>query len=95
VLPSRIVEDRDQGLPHGRRAVPDCGGSTGANCGPDSDRAPCRAIEDVLAADGRLPVGTGLRQDSIVDSPFKGDRTGEHVFTIDPHDPFVPGFLLW
>jgi proline racemase len=21
-------------------------------------------------------------------------RTGEHVFTIDPHDPLVPGFVL-
>jgi proline racemase len=21
-------------------------------------------------------------------------RTGEHVFSIDPHDPLVPGFVL-
>jgi proline racemase len=36
--------------------------------------------------DGRravLPQVTGM-----------ADRTGEHVFTIDPHDPLVPGFVL-
>ena len=21
-------------------------------------------------------------------------RTGEHVFSVDPHDPLVPGFVL-
>jgi proline racemase len=70
----------------------------------------------VLAADGRLPAGTVLRNDSIVGSTFIGTvlesididgrpavipqvtgmayRTGEHVFSIDPYDPLVPGFVL-
>jgi proline racemase/trans-L-3-hydroxyproline dehydratase len=70
----------------------------------------------VLAADGRLPAGTVLRNDSIVGSTFIGRvlesidvdgrpavipqvtgmayRTGEHVFSIDPYDPLVPGFVL-
>ena len=70
----------------------------------------------VLAADGRLPAGTVLRNDSIVGSTFIGTvlesidvdgrpavipqvtgmayRTGEHVFSIDPYDPMVPGFVL-
>jgi proline racemase len=70
----------------------------------------------VLTAEGRLPVGTVLRHDSIVGSTFTGTvlgtidvdgrpavipqvtgmayRTGAHVFSIDPHDPLVPGFLL-
>jgi proline racemase len=84
------------------------------------DRSPCGsgtcARLAVLAADGRLPVGTVLRHDSIVGSTFTGTvldtvevdggsavipqvtgmayRTGEHAFSIDPHDPLVPGFVL-
>jgi proline racemase len=84
------------------------------------DRSPCGsgtcARLAVLAADGRLPAGTVLRHDSIVDSTFTGTvlelvevdgrpavvpqvtgmayRTGDHVFSIDPSDPLVPGFVL-
>jgi proline racemase len=84
------------------------------------DRSPCGsgtcARIAVLAADGRLPIGTVLQHDSIVGSTFTGRvldtvvddgrsavipqvtgmayRTGEHVFSIDPHDPLVPGFVL-
>ena len=84
------------------------------------DRSPCGsgtcARLAVLAAEGRLPSGTVLRHDSIVDSTFLGRvvddvsvdgrpavvpqvtgmayRTGEHVFSIDPYDPLVPGFVL-
>jgi proline racemase len=44
------------------------------------------AVLDTLDVDGRravLPQVTGMAY-----------RTGEHVFTIDPHDPLVPGFVL-
>jgi proline racemase len=84
------------------------------------DRSPCGsgtcARIAVLSADGRLPVGTVLRHESIVGSTFSGSvlevvdvdgrravvpqvsgmayRTGEHVFSIDPQDPLVPGFVL-
>jgi proline racemase len=43
-------------------------------------------VLDVVDVDGRravLPQVTGMAY-----------RTGEHVFTIDPHDPLVPGFVL-
>ena len=39
-----------------------------------------------VAVDGRpavIPHVTGM-----------ACRTGDHVFSIDPHDPLVPGFLL-
>jgi proline racemase len=52
-----------------------------------------RAIEDaeaqglraVLCSEsrGHIPQVTGMAY-----------RTGEHVFSIDPHDPLVPGFVL-
>ncbi len=80
------------------------------------DRSPCGsgtcARLAVLAGEGRLPIGTVLRHDSIVDSTFTGTvldtvgstvipqvtgmayRTGQHVFSIDPDDPLVPGFVL-
>ncbi|MEV4313916.1 proline racemase family protein [Actinocrispum sp. NPDC049592] len=85
-----------------------------------ADRSPCGsgtcARLALLAAEGRLPAGTVLRHDSIVDSTFTGTvidtvdaggrtavipqvtgvayRTGQHVFSIDPDDPLVPGFVL-
>jgi proline racemase len=43
-------------------------------------------VLDTVAVDGRpavLPQVTGTAH-----------RTGEHVFTVDPHDPLVPGFVL-
>ncbi len=43
-------------------------------------------VLDTVEVDGReavLPQVTGTAH-----------RTGEHVFTIDPHDPLVPGFVL-
>ncbi len=43
-------------------------------------------VLDTVEVDGReavLPQVTGTAY-----------RTGEHVFTIDPHDPLVPGFVL-
>jgi proline racemase len=43
-------------------------------------------VLDTVDVDGRravLPQVTGVAY-----------RTGEHVFTIDPHDPLVPGFVL-
>jgi len=84
------------------------------------DRSPCGsgtcARLAVLAAEGRLPTGTTLRHDSIVESTFTGTvvdtvsvderpavipqvtgmayLTGEHVFSVDPFDPLVPGFVL-
>jgi proline racemase len=44
------------------------------------------AVLDTIDVDGRravIPQVTGTAY-----------RTGEHVFSIDPHDPLVPGFLL-
>ena len=44
------------------------------------------AVLDTIDVDGRravIPQVTGMAY-----------RTGEHVFSIDPHDPLVPGFLL-
>jgi proline racemase len=44
------------------------------------------AVLATLDVDGRravLPQVTGMAY-----------RTGQHVFTIDPHDPLVPGFVL-
>jgi proline racemase len=44
------------------------------------------AVLDHVDVDGRravLPQVTGMAY-----------RTGEHVFTVDPHDPVVPGFVL-
>jgi proline racemase len=43
-------------------------------------------VLDTVDVDGRpavIPQVTGMAY-----------RTGEHVFSIDPHDPLVPGFLL-
>jgi proline racemase len=43
-------------------------------------------VLDTVDVDGRIaivPQVTGMAY-----------RTGEHVFTIDPHDPLVPGFVL-
>jgi proline racemase len=43
-------------------------------------------VLDTVDVDGRravLPQVTGMAY-----------RTGEHVFSIDPHDPLVPGFVL-
>jgi proline racemase/trans-L-3-hydroxyproline dehydratase len=43
-------------------------------------------VLDTIDVDGRravIPQVTGMAY-----------RTGEHVFSIDPHDPLVPGFLL-
>jgi proline racemase len=43
-------------------------------------------VVDTVDVDGRpavVPQVTGMAY-----------RTGEHVFSIDPHDPLVPGFLL-
>ena len=43
-------------------------------------------VLDTVEVDGRsavIPQVTGMAY-----------RTGEHVFTIDPHDPLVPGFVL-
>jgi proline racemase len=43
-------------------------------------------VLDNVDVDGRpavIPQVTGMAY-----------RTGEHVFSIDPHDPLVPGFLL-
>ena len=84
------------------------------------DRSPCGsgtcARLAVPTAEGRMPIGTVLRHESIVGGTFIGTvlrtvdvggrsavipqvtgmayRTGVHVFSIDPHDPLVPGFLL-
>jgi proline racemase/trans-L-3-hydroxyproline dehydratase len=41
---------------------------------------------DTVDVDGRpavIPQVTGT-----------ASRTGEHLFSIDPHDPLVPGFVL-
>lgn len=43
-------------------------------------------VLDTVEVDGRaavIPQVTGMAY-----------RTGEHVFSIDPHDPLVPGFVL-
>jgi proline racemase len=43
-------------------------------------------VLDTVEVDGRpavIPQVSGMAY-----------RTGEHVFSIDPHDPLVPGFLL-
>ena len=43
-------------------------------------------VVDTVDVDGRravLPQVTGMAY-----------RTGEHVFTVDRHDPLVPGFVL-
>ena len=43
-------------------------------------------VMDTVEVDGRsavIPQVTGMAY-----------RTGEHVFSIDPHDPLVPGFVL-
>ena len=43
-------------------------------------------VLDTVAAGGRpavIPQVTGTAY-----------RTGEHLFSIDPHDPLVPGFVL-
>ena len=43
-------------------------------------------VLDTVDVDGRravLPQVTGMAY-----------RTGEHLFSIDPHDPLVPGFVL-
>jgi proline racemase len=43
-------------------------------------------VVDTIEVDGRsavIPQVTGMAY-----------RTGEHVFSIDPHDPLVPGFVL-
>lgn len=41
------------------------------------------AVLDTADLDGVAPSLAGMAY-----------RTGEHVFSIDPHDPLVPGFLL-
>jgi proline racemase/trans-L-3-hydroxyproline dehydratase len=43
-------------------------------------------VLDTVEADGRLAV--------IPQVSGMAYRTGEHTFSIDPHDPLVPGFLL-
>jgi proline racemase len=43
-------------------------------------------VLDIVDVDGRtavVPQVTGMAY-----------RTGEHVFSIDPHDPLIPGFVL-
>ncbi len=43
-------------------------------------------VLDTVAIDGRLAV--------IPQVTGTAYRTGEHVFSIDPYDPLVPGFAL-
>lgn len=62
----------------------------------------------LLAEDGRLGAGEDLLHESVVGTVFTGRildgavtevtgtayRTGEHAFTVDPHDALGAGFLL-
>jgi proline racemase len=43
--------------------------------------------------DARLPAGT-RRRAAVHRVTGMAHRTGEHLFSIDPHDPLVPGVVL-
>ena len=60
--------------------------------------------EHVLASSVRHPGDLGTDSGAALDVDGRpavipkvtgmAYRTGEHVFSIDPHDPLVPGFVL-
>jgi Proline racemase len=88
----------DKRMPEHMRMRPADGHSGGFGEAPQApggggevDRSPCGsgtcARLAVFAAGGRLP--TVIPQ--VTGTAY---RTGEHLFSIDPHDPLVPGFVL-
>ena len=73
------LEDCDHGLPHRGGAVPDRHDSIVGSTFTGT-------VLDTVDAGGHpavIPQVTGTAY-----------RTGEHLFSIDPHDPLVPGFVL-